>query len=153
MKPGLRRSLFVVSLAITVAIGPACSFSKSSKSSSDSVQSSSESVSGSSRSSSGSSSPEAQQASRYEHDVADYTEAYVISGGSDGGFLRGVGDIAEKRGVSDWESHERTWEGIGRGLARVDVSQVQLDVNAEAGAMKKMPSLLPVPFSIRQRFK
>ena len=120
---GLFEPLFVVSLAIALAFGSACSFSYSSKSSSDSSKSSSES----SASSSGSSSPN-QEAARYEQDVSDYTEAYVISGGSDGAFLRGVGDIAEKRGISDWESHGRTWEGIGRGLARVNVSTVQLDV-------------------------
>jgi hypothetical protein len=110
----------LAALAIALAVGTACSFSHSSKSSSDSSGSSS-------RSSSGSSSPESEQA-RYEQDVADYTEAYVVSGGSDSGFLRGVGDIAEKRGISDWESHQRTWEGIGRGLARVKVSDVQLAV-------------------------
>jgi hypothetical protein len=123
----LQLTTSALALAVALAPGAGCSFSHSSKSSSDSVSGSSESVSGSSRSSSGSSSPESEQA-RYEQDVADYTEAYVISGGSDGGFLRGVGDIAEKRGISDWESHERTWEGIGRGLARVHVSEVQLDV-------------------------
>jgi hypothetical protein len=124
----VRTSVLVALLAIGLATALGCSFSYSSKSSSDSSKSSSESSSGSSRSSSGSSSPDQEQARRYEQDLADYTEAYVISGGSDGGFLRGVSDIAEKRGISDWESHDRTWEGIGRGLARVKVSQVQLDV-------------------------
>ena len=123
----LSRLRVVVSLAMALALASGCSFSRSSQSSSDSSRSSSESSSDSSASSSGSSSPGREDA-RYEQDVADYTEAYVISGGSDGAFLRGVGDIAEKRGISDWESHERTWQGIGRGLARVKVSTVQLEV-------------------------
>lgn len=118
----------LAALAIALAAGLACSFSYSSKSSSDSSNSSSESSSNSSQSSSGSSSPDQQQARNYQKDVADYTEAYVISGGKDGGFLRGVGDIASKRGVSDWESDDNTWRGIGRGLARVNVSATQLEV-------------------------
>lgn len=125
----------LVSLALAVASGTACSISQSSQSFSDSSQSfsdssrsGSESVSHSSRSSSGSSSPDSPQARRYEQDVADYTEAYIASGGSDGAFLRGVGDIAEERGISDWEAEEVTWMGIGRGLARVQVSEMQLQV-------------------------
>lgn len=127
-RPNRRRPWLGVALVGTLATALACSFSYSSKSSSDSSKSSSDSVSGSSRSSSGSSSPDQQQARRYEQDVADYTEAYVVSGGGDGGFLRGVGDIAEKRGVSDWEADAVTWQGIGRGLARVNPSAVQLEV-------------------------
>ena len=131
-------------LAALLATSLACSFSYCSKSLSDSSKSSSESVSGSSRSSSGSSSPEKQSAARYEEDVADYTEAYLLSGGGDSGFLRGVGDIARDRGVSDWESEQVTWEGIGRGLARVRVSDVQLEVyksNWSGGDVAKMKSI------------
>jgi hypothetical protein len=123
-----RRTFETAVLVSLLATGLACSFSQSSKSSSDSSGSSSDSSGGSSRSSSGSSSPAEKQQARYEQDVADYTEAYVVSGGGEAGFLRGVGDIAEKRGVSDWESDAVTWQGIGRGLARVNPSAVQLDV-------------------------
>lgn len=139
-----RHVLVCATLVGALAIGPGCSFSQSSRSSSDSSKSSSESVSGSSRSVSGSSSPEQQSAGRYEQDVADYTEAYVVSGGGDGGFLRGIGDIAQKRGVSDWESDSNTWQGIGRGLARVNPGDVQLEVykaNWTGGDAVKLESL------------
>ncbi len=128
IRSSCRSTVLGVAFAGALLSGLACSFAYSSQSSSDSSQSSSESVSGSSRSVSGSSSPEPQSARRYEQDVADYTETYVVSGGGDGGFLRGIGDIAEKRGVSDWESDANTWLGIGRGLARVNPSNVQLEV-------------------------
>jgi hypothetical protein len=131
-------------LAALLPGASACSFSYSSQSFSDSSKSSSESVSGSSRSSSGSSSPEQERAAVYQQDVADYTEAYVVSGGSDAGFLRGVGDIARQRGVNDWESEQVTWEGIGRGLARLELSEVQIEVyksNWSGGDSAKMESI------------
>lgn len=145
MSRSVRRRTFQTAVLVSLlAAGLACSFSYSSKSSSDSSKSSSDSSGGSSRSSSGSSSPEEKQQARYEQDVADYTEAYVVSGGGQEGFLRGVGDIAEKRGVSDWESDTVTWQGIGRGLARVNPSAVQLDVyksNWTGGDPSKLKSL------------
>jgi hypothetical protein len=103
----------------------ACSFSYSSQSFSDSSKSSSESSSSSSRSSSPNS------GAAYRNDVADYTEAYVVSGGSDGAFLNGIGGLAEKRGITDWESDENTWTGIGRGLGRTAITAVQLGVYKE----------------------
>lgn len=122
-------------VAVMLAAGFGCalsnssqSFSDSSQSFSDSSQSVSRSVSGSSRSVSGSSSPEEQVAARYSRDVADYTEAWLVAGGSQAGFLRGVGDIARRRGISDWESDRDTWLGMGRGLARVQVGELQLEV-------------------------
>jgi hypothetical protein len=119
------------SLVLLLAGGVAaagCSFSYSSKSSSDSSQSSSKSASGSSQSSSDSSSPGRARARKYKEDVADYTQAFVISGGAAAAFMNGIAAIAEKRGVSDWESDAATWEGIGAGLARAKVKKEQLEV-------------------------
>ncbi len=64
---------------------------------------------------------------QYSQDIADYTEAYVVSGRTQS-FLGGLGDIAEECGVSDWESHDSTWKGVGRGLARTHVNATQLEV-------------------------
>jgi hypothetical protein len=108
-----------------------CSFSYSSKSSSDSSRSSSESSSKSSGSFSGSSSPDQARARAYKEDIADYTQAYVISGGSPGSFMNGIAALAKKRGVSDWESDDTTWEAIGAGLARANVKKDQLAVYIE----------------------
>jgi len=100
--------LAAFTLVGALAIGPGCSFSQSSQSSSDSSKSSSDS-SGSSRSSSGSSSPEQQQsARRYERDVADYTEAYVVSGGiyAYGGYPDLDGLFQEQAGEIDRTKRE-----------------------------------------------
>jgi hypothetical protein len=101
----------------------ACSFSYSSKSISDSIGSSSKSVSNSVSSSS----PESDE-SKYQKDVESYTQAFVVSGGSDTAFMGGISDLAKKRGITDWESDDHTWVGIGRGLGRAKVDSVQLGV-------------------------
>ena len=126
--PSLRfaTGLSSAAVALLVLAGPlACSFSYSSKSISDSSKSSSESSSSSSRSSS----PNSEAA--YRNEVSDYTEAYVVSGGSGGAFLNGIGGLAEERGITDWESDENTWIGIGRGLGRTQITAVQLGVYKE----------------------
>ncbi len=112
-------------LAIAALAIVGCSLSYSSESSSDSVTSSSKSASSSFESSSDGDSEE-DSTSAYRNDVAGYTEAYVSSRGSDRGFLRGIGTLAGKRGLSDWEADDNTWHGIGAGLARVGISEDQL---------------------------
>jgi hypothetical protein len=58
-----------------------------------------------------------------------FTEAWVASGGSAShrDFLGALGDVAEKRGITDWEADDTTWEGIGRGLGRAELSLAQLE--------------------------
>jgi hypothetical protein len=118
----LRPGSALAAVALAVAGALACSFSYSSQSASDSSRSSSESSSSISTSSS------PRSGTAYRNDVSDYTEAYVLSGGSEGGFLQGLGRIAEKRGITDWEADENTWTGIGRGLGRTRIRPVQLEV-------------------------
>jgi hypothetical protein len=116
MTQPLRRAFKLV-LAIACAGSLACSFSYSSKGSSDSSNSSSDS----SGSSSGGS-----DSARFQKDVEQYTEAFVRAGGQrDEGFFTGLGDLARKRGISDWESEPGTWEAIGRGLGRSDINEAQ----------------------------
>jgi hypothetical protein len=92
-----------------------CSLSASSKSSSES-----------SASSSASSSPESKE-TQYRNDVRDFTAAYVKSGGRIEDFKRRLGDLAKERGITDWEQNLVTYEGIGRGLGKAKVSQVELE--------------------------
>jgi hypothetical protein len=99
--------------ALLLAAG--CSFSASSKSSSES-----------SASSSGSSSPESKE-TQYRNDVRDFTAAYVKSGGRIDDFKRRLGELAKERGITDWETNLVTYEGIGRGLGKAKVSQVELE--------------------------
>lgn len=113
------RARAVCALAAVCLWSAACSFSYSSKSISDSVESSSRSSS--------SSSPRSNE-NAYREDVSDYVLAYVTSGGNESGLMSGIGDLAAKRAISDWEAEPYTWEGIGRGLGRTRISEVELDV-------------------------
>ncbi len=93
-----------------------CSFSDSSKSISDSINNSSESSSSSSKDSK----------SAFADDVVEYTQAYVRAGGGAESFLGGVGDLARKRGISDWEAEDATWVSIGRGLGMTKATNAEL---------------------------
>jgi hypothetical protein len=104
-----------VSLLIVMMASAGCSISASSESSSES-----------SASSSGSSSPESKE-TQYRNDVRDFTAAYVKSGGAFEEYKRRLGDLAKERGITDWETNLLTYEGIGRGLGKAQVSQVELD--------------------------
>jgi hypothetical protein len=119
------RSLAWVLCAALLASPIACSFSHSSKSSSDS----STSPSKSSRSSSGDDTTE------FHHDVEQYTAAYVQGGGtSQSSFFSGLSQLARKRGVSDWEAEDATWESIGRGLGRAEVGDAERTAYVQAWA-------------------
>jgi len=59
--------------------------------------------------------------------VRDFTAAYVKSGGQIEDFKRRLGDLAKERGITDWETNLITYEGIGRGLGKAKVSQIELE--------------------------
>jgi hypothetical protein len=80
-------------------------------------------VSSPSESLSRSSSPE----EAYRDDVRDFTAAYLKSDGDPANLKREVGTVAEKHGVTDWESSRATYEGIGGGMAKAGVTQAELD--------------------------
>jgi hypothetical protein len=103
--------------ALALAVG-GCSFSYSSESISGSIE-------GSSKSSSSSSPGDKETA--YRDDVRDYTSAYVRSSADAHAFFRGLGQLAERHGVTGWEADRATWVGIGEGLAKAEVSGAQLD--------------------------
>jgi len=111
--------LVLVLLAALACIAPlGCSISASSDSSSDSSQSSS--------ASSASSSPESKEKA-YRDDVRDYTAAWAKSGGRLDEFQKKLGDLAKARGITNWEDNMATYDGIGQGLGKAKVSQVELD--------------------------
>ncbi|MDX2167342.1 MAG: putative lipoprotein [Deltaproteobacteria bacterium] len=116
------RAIPAASLVLLLVAG--CSFYDSSRSSSESSGSSS----ASSASSSGSSASSAARKDSYINDVAGYTEAYAKSGGQFDGFTRGLSEIAQKHGVTDWESDADTFTGIGAGLRRANVPSAQFEV-------------------------
>jgi hypothetical protein len=120
MSPALRGVAAAV-LSLILVLPQGCSFSASSKGSSNSSESSSDSSASSSRSSS----PESAEA-QYKSDVREYTAAYMKTGGQFDAFRRGIGDIAKKHNITNWEDSTVTYEGIGEGQGEAGASQVQL---------------------------
>ena len=117
-----------VMLLLTTAVG--CSFSDSSGSISKSISSPFQSSSASSPS-----------AEAYQSDVADYTHAYIISGGQFDTFWKGIANVAERHGVTNYEADDATYVGIGQGLAKSKFTQVQVETfgqNVSGGDKKKM---------------
>jgi hypothetical protein len=81
---------------------------------------------------------------QYRNDVRDFTASYVKSGGRIEDFKRRLGDLAKERGITDWEENMATYEGIGRGLGKAKVSQVELDTytaNLSGGDPKKAKAI------------
>jgi len=129
-------TLLALLLIAVMALSAGCSLSASSKSSSDSSSASSES-------SSKSSSPESKEAA-YRDDVQDYTEAYVKSGGQFDAFQKRIGELAKKHDITNWEDSMATYEGVGAGLGRARVNQVQVDAykqNLGKGDPQKMDAI------------
>ena len=132
------RKLVASLLTLPLILLTACSISDSISGSFESSSASS----GSSSSSSRSSSPERGQA--YRDDVRDYTQAYAKSGGDYSEFTRGLGSIATKHGVSNWEADMDTYVGIGEGLKKGGVTPMQLEVwktNLAAGDASKAAAM------------
>lgn len=115
----LRASPFfavLIAVALAGSVAGCGSFSASSKSISKSISSP---IKSSSRSSS--------PGDVYKNDVRDFTAAYMKSGGDPAKLKTEVGTIAEKHGVTDWESSKSTYEGIGAGMAQANVTPAELE--------------------------
>lgn len=63
---------------------------------------------------------------QYQDDVREYTAAYIKSGGQFDAFQRGIGDLARKHNITNWEESMATYEGVGEGLAQGNATKVQL---------------------------
>ncbi|WP_262964682.1 putative lipoprotein [Methylobacter psychrophilus] len=107
-----------------------CSFSESSSSGSGSSESSSDSsgsISDSTSSIVSSPSSVSGKSKKYQNEVADYTMAYVKSSQPNAdynSFLKGLSDIAAKRGITNWDQDSSTYKGIGKGLKKADVEGI-----------------------------
>jgi hypothetical protein len=116
--PKLRVSigaLLVASLALACS-----SISDSSRSISKSVSSPSRSISDSSKSSSGGGSKED---ATYVRDVRNFSYGFAKSGGDPAAFARGVGSIAQRRGIQNWESDQSTCHAVGQGFHDAGIGQ------------------------------
>jgi hypothetical protein len=58
--------------------------------------------------------------------VREYTSAYMKTGGQFDAFRRGIGDIARKNNITNWEDNTVTYEGIGEGLGDAGATRIQL---------------------------
>lgn len=132
LKHALRyAALFGVSIAIN-----SCSFSDSSKSFSDSTSSIVSSPSSIS-----------EKSKKYQNEVADYTMAYVKSsqpGADYTSFLKGISEIAEKEGITNWDQDSATYMGIGKGLKKANIEGIAYETykkNFAGGDSKKMQDI------------
>jgi hypothetical protein len=110
----MTKTLLIAVLALT-PLG--CSFYYSSESSSKSLSSPCRS--------SGSSSKSEEKKEAYRDDVRDFTAAYAGESSELAGFESGLGDVARRHGVTDWEADDATYAAIGAGLQRARVSAAE----------------------------
>jgi hypothetical protein len=104
------------SLLVVLALLPlGCSFSYSSDSS---VKSS--------HSSSTSSSKSEDKKEAYRDDIRDFTAAYASTHQDLQGFEHGLGEVARRHGITDWEADDITYIAVGAGLKRAGVSDPAL---------------------------
>jgi hypothetical protein len=79
--------------------------------------------------------------------VVDYTYAYLkSSSGPTGyaGFQKGLSDIAEEHGISDWESDPHTYNAMGKALKKAKITGVGYETfkkNFSDGDAEKMESI------------
>ena len=63
----------------------------------------------------------------YQHDIRNFTEVHARSSNDVAGLTRGLAAISEKHGITDWEADTSTYIGIGEGLAKAKVPQIEVD--------------------------
>lgn len=120
----------VIAVLLTASVLSGCSFSKSSESSSGSSKSAFNLASSPFESSSKSSQTKAE---KYEQDVADYTAEFVHSSGGDlDSFRTRLGSLAERHGITNWESDNSTYVAIGRGLRKANLGKPQVSAFKES---------------------
>jgi hypothetical protein len=111
-----------VALVLALAGGAGCSLSKSSKSISASVSSP---FKWSSASSSPDGDDEAEE-SAYRDDVRDFTVSYARANDEPAGLRDGLGQVAQRHGLTDWEAADGTYLAVGRGLAEAGLGEGEL---------------------------
>jgi hypothetical protein len=100
-----------------------------------SISDSSRSVSRSISSPSDSSSEDSED-SLYMNKIRDYSYGYARAGGDPQAFARGIGALAQRRGIHDWEKDESTCRAIGEGFRDAGSGQ-----SATANAVAKVVPL------------
>lgn len=112
------RLFYGLLLLCVLMLAAGCSFSYSSGASSDSSKSSSASSGGSEAS------PE-EAIQTYKTDVSAYTSSVAREGNAED-YMRELGSIAEKHGITDWERNTATYNAIGTGLRRAGIKSDEI---------------------------
>jgi len=110
-------SLLLCLLAAFALAG--CSFSYSSKTLSKSSSSPS-------KSSSGDKQEEKEYQQTYENEVMLFADNMVHTQADAAAFYRGLARIAERHGISDWETLEDTYVAVGKGLKKAGLDRAKL---------------------------
>jgi hypothetical protein len=121
----------LAAFALAGALGAGCIVFDSSEAAVDSVSAGVHSVSdavswmsGASKSSSDSSSGgDEADSEAYRRDVRELTAACVESGSDADAFLRDLGAVAERHGITNWESQRATYRAIGAGLREAGLDE------------------------------
>ncbi len=107
-----------IALLGILALLAGCSFSYSSGKSSDSSKSSS-------NSSSPSDTDQKDAKTAYKSDVSAYTTSAAKDGNAED-YMRELGSIAKRHGITDWERDTATYNAIGSGLRRAGVTREEV---------------------------
>jgi hypothetical protein len=70
--------------------------------------------------------PDAAASAAYLRDVRAWTREFERAPGSQEDFLRGIGRVAERHGLTDWEAQPATLVAIGQGLKDAGWSDAQM---------------------------
>lgn len=112
------RATVLATLVLATMTAAGCSISDSIESVSDSLSSP---FTSSSKSSSG------EKDADYREEVRDYTKGFVSSGGNAADFRAGLGKVAARHKVSNWEANTTTFTAVGEGLAAAGASRATVD--------------------------
>jgi len=119
MQHVIKNTILMVSV---LALMTGCSLSYSISESSDSISTSSDSSKSSSASSGGSKTDPEDAKRTYMGDVSAYTTS-AARGDDAQVYLRELGSIAQRNGITDWERDTSTYNAIGTGLRRAGIRQ------------------------------
>lgn len=101
---------------------------QSSEASADSSGASADSSNAASRSVSGSSSPQEEpEEISYRDDVRVAGRSFAATSGGAEAFVREIGEIAERHGITDWEADRATWLALGEGFRQGGLSPDEID--------------------------
>ena len=132
----MKNNLIMIAFLSVCLVFTGCSFSTSSKTSSESSSSPSRSSGGDVEESAES---VKKTSSSLQEDVETLTILYVGSAGSAQDFQRELAQTCSRHGIVDWENSAATFKAIGAGLKRAGVSKGSIDVFPFIYELRSLP--------------